>query len=187
MPTDMKCIGITGTIGAGKGEAVEFLKKKGFVHFSAREFLFAEVRRRGLEPNRDSTNMVGEDLRRIHSAHYVIESLFNQAKKLGKNCVIESVRTVGEIQFLRKQPNFSLLAIDADPKVRYERVVGRRSSLDKVTFEKFLADEQRESVGTDPAKMNLPDCIKLADVVIMNNGTKEELYTKVEEALNRPM
>lgn len=185
----MQVISITGTIGAGKGEVVEYLKKKGFIHFSAREFLLEEVRRRGMPENRDSTNFVGEDLRRMHGAHYVIESLFKRAVELGKDCVIESVRTVGEINFLRKQPHFFLLAIDADPKIRYERVHNRHSSLDEVTFEKFLSDEERECISMDPARMNLRECIKLADAVVMNNGTKEELYAQVEKVLGsrKPM
>jgi dephospho-CoA kinase len=184
----MQIIGITGTLGAGKGEVVEYLKQKGFVHFSARSFLLEEVRRRGLPEDRDSTNFVGEDLRRMHSASYILENLYAKALESGQNCVLESVRTVGEIQFLRSKPHFSLLAVDADPKLRFERAYKRKSSLDNVTFEKFMQDEHRESISKDPARMNLPDCIALADAVIINNGTKEELYEKVEEFLkNRPM
>ena len=185
MPGTMKIIGITGTLGAGKGEAVEYLKKRGFAHFSARDFLLEEVRRRGLPPNRDSTNFVGEDLRRIHSASYVIESLLEKARKIGKNCVLESVRTVGEIRFLRTQPDCTILAVDADQRLRYDRVSKRKSSLDQITFEKFVEDERRESISKNPARMNLPDCIALADFVLMNNGTKEELYEKVEEILKK--
>ncbi len=179
----MHIIGITGTLGAGKGEVVDCLKKAGFVHFSAREFLFEEMGRRGLERNRDNINFVGEDLRRTHSASYIMESLFARAEKEGKNCIIESVRAMGEVEFLKKQKNFTLLAVDADPALRYERVVKRKSELDRVTFEKFLADEKRESVSKNPAQMNLPDCIALADYTLMNNGTKEELGEKVEEVL----
>ena len=32
-------IGITGTLGAGKGTVVDFLKEKGFRHFSVRDYL----------------------------------------------------------------------------------------------------------------------------------------------------
>jgi dephospho-CoA kinase len=181
----MKIIGITGTIGAGKGEVAEYLKGKGFAYFSVREFLFEEIRRRGLPENRDSTNMVGEELRQKHGASYIHEQLYARAEKMGKDAILDSVRTVGEVRFLRTKPDFLLLAVDADPKIRYARALGRKSALDHVTFEKFMADEKRESIGDDPAKMNLPDCIKLADVVIMNEGTKEELYRKVEEFLNK--
>ncbi|MBR5146904.1 MAG: AAA family ATPase, partial [Bacteroidales bacterium] len=46
----MNIIGITGTIGAGKGTIVDYLvKEKGYVHYSVREFLAEEVKKRGLE------------------------------------------------------------------------------------------------------------------------------------------
>ena len=179
----MQIIGITGTFGAGKGEVVEYLKRKGFSHFSVRNFLFEEIRRRGMPENRDSTNFVGEDLRAKHGASYVIESLFKRARESGNNCILESVRTVGEVRFLKSQPNAYLLAVTADPKLRYERISRRKSSLDDVSFEKFIADEKRESNGTDPARMNLRDCIAMADFVITNEGSKEELYQKIDAFL----
>lgn len=179
----MQIIGITGTLGAGKNAVVEYLKKKGFAHFSARDFLLEEVRKRALPENRDSTNLVGEELRRNFGASYVLESLFKEAEKTGKNSVLESVRTVGEVNYLRTKPNFKLLAVDADPHVRYERVNKRKSSLDHVTFEKFMEDERRESLSKNPAEMNLPDCIRMADVLIMNNGSLAELNKQVEDFL----
>lgn len=181
----MRIIGITGTIGAGKGEVVEYLKKKGFTHFSAREFILNEVRKRGLEANRDNTTSVANDLRKAGGPGYIIESLYKMAEATEKDSVIESVRAIGEVNFLRAQENFTLLAVDADPKIRYERVIERKSALDHVTFEKFLSDEQREMLSSDPTKGSISDCIKLADFKLMNDGTREELYAKVEEILEK--
>ena len=46
----MNIIGITGTIGAGKGTIVDYLvKEKGYVHYSVRAFIAEEIQRRGLE------------------------------------------------------------------------------------------------------------------------------------------
>jgi dephospho-CoA kinase len=39
-------IGITGTLGAGKGKIVEFLKEKGFEHYSVREYLTQEIKKK---------------------------------------------------------------------------------------------------------------------------------------------
>ena len=65
----MNIIGITGTIGAGKGTIVDYLvKEKGYVHYSVREFLAEEVKKRGLEVNRDTLTEVGNDLRAKHLA-----------------------------------------------------------------------------------------------------------------------
>src|SRR4051812_40085599 len=176
----MQIIGITGTIGAGKGAVVELLKKRGFVHFSARQFILEEVRRRGMPENRDSTTIVANDLRAKKNPGYIIESLYNKAILSGRDSVIESVRALGELEYLRDQGDFHLIAVDADPKIRYERVINRRSALNHVTFEKFLSDEKREMSSTDPSKGSISDCIKRADFLIMNNTTKKELEDKVE-------
>lgn len=178
-------IGITGTLGAGKGTIVDYLvKTRDFVHFSARGFITKEIVRRELPVNRDSMVLVANDLRAKHSPSYIAEQLFEEAKETGKNCVIESLRTQGEIQSLKEKGNFYLFAVDADSKLRYERVVKRANESDGVSYEKFLVQEKLESTSTDPNKQNLNRCIELADFKFENNGTFEELHNKVEDVLN---
>lgn len=180
----MIIIGITGTIGAGKGTVVDYLvKNKGFKHFSARALIVEEIEKRGLENNRDSMVVVANDLREKYGSGYVAEELFKRAEKSGENAVIESLRTLGEIETLQKKGKFVLLAVDAEPKIRYQRVSVRGTSTDNVSFEKFLADEEKEMISTDPNKQNLKKCIEMADFKIDNNGTMEELASKIEEVL----
>lgn len=182
----MITIGITGTLGAGKGTIVDYLiEKKGYVHYSVRAYLTEEIKRRGLEVNRDTMTMVGNDLRATHSPSYIVEQLYENAQASGKNCIIESVRTPGEVAALRGKPNFYLFAIDADPKVRYERIVIRGSETDHVSFETFIANEQREMTSDDPNKQNLKVCIDQADYCFDNGGSIEELRNKVEEVLQQ--
>lgn len=180
----MIIIGITGTIGAGKGTIVDYLvKNKSFKHFSARDFLVDEIEKRGLENNRDNMVMVANELRAKNSPSFIADELFKKALKENNDCVIESLRTMGEIESLRKKGNFVLLAVDADPRTRYERIIKRKSSKDNVSFEKFLNDEKREMESDDPNKQNLKRCIEMADFVIDNNGKLEELNFKLEEIL----
>jgi dephospho-CoA kinase len=69
-------IGITGTLGAGKGAIVDFLVEKGFQHHSVRSYLRQRVEERGLAVNRDSFVAVANELRREHSPSYIVEQVW---------------------------------------------------------------------------------------------------------------
>jgi dephospho-CoA kinase len=182
----MRIIGITGTLGAGKGTVVEYLVEKlGFDHYSVRAFLLKEINRRGLVENRDSMVLVANELRAAHGPSYVTDQLYNEALLPGKNCIIESIRTPGEIESLRKKGNFHLFAVDADPRIRFQRITMRNSETDHITFETFTSNEAREMNTSDPNKQNLRACIRQADFLLMNNGSREELYRQVENILKQ--
>jgi len=178
-------IGITGTLGAGKGTVVEFLKERGFEHFSVREFLVEEISKRGLEVNRDNMISVANDLRANNGASYIVEELYSKAKGKKKDVVIESVRCVGEVEALKGKTEFVLWAVDADMETRYARIIERKSSTDKVSFQDFVRQEESEMENADSLKQNLKGCIEMADVVFRNDWTVKELKGKVERALKK--
>jgi dephospho-CoA kinase len=179
----MIIIGITGTIGAGKGVTVSYLKKRGFKHYSVRGFLIEELRRRKLSVNRDTMTNLANKLRREHEPSYIIRRLYEKALMNGKDCVIESVRATGEVEFLRSVGNFILLAVDSSLETRYKRIVKRNSALDHVTFEKFIFDDKREMNSDDPTKGNIAECIRMADFSLWNDGSFEDLYSQVDVVL----
>ncbi len=180
----MIIIGITGTLGAGKGTIVDYLvKEKGFIHYSVRGFLIEEIKKQKMEVNRESMVVVANQLRASNSPSYIIDQLYIQAAEKGKNCVIESIRTEGEINSLREKENFYLLAVDADQAIRYERIKIRKSSTDDVSFETFKQNEHREFESTDPNKQNLKRCIELADFVLKNDGDLTQLYDQIEQIM----
>ena len=180
----MKIIGITGTLGAGKGTIVDYLVSNyGFKHYSVRNYLIEEAKKQNLPLNRDTYVIIANHLREIHSPSYLIDELYKEAAKTGKDAIIESIRTEGEIASLRKKENFSLWAVDADPKIRYERIVARQSETDRISFDTFLENEQREMNAEDPTKQNLAACIQNADIVFTNNENYEKLFDKIENYL----
>jgi len=180
----MIVIGITGTIGAGKGTIVEnLIKERGFQHYSVRAFLIEEIKNRKMPINRDSMVIVANDLRAKNSPSFVTDQLYFKAKETSENCVIESIRTPGEITSLRGKENFCLIAVDAKTENRYERIKLRKSETDMISFETFKENETREMTSKDPNKQNLKICIEMADFVLSNDGSIKELYEDLEKVL----
>ncbi|MDD3877440.1 MAG: AAA family ATPase [Bacteroidales bacterium] len=182
----MIIIGITGTIGAGKGTVVEYLiQKKNFRHYSVRTFLIDIIRQRGMEVNRDSMVEIANELRLKFGPAYIVEQLYLKAFKEGDHTIIESIRTPGEIDLLQTKQNFYLLAVDADSKIRYERIVNRNSETDQISFDTFIENEKREMHTDDPNKQNLSKCIERADFIIQNNHGFNELYMQIERFFSK--
>lgn len=182
----MLIIGITGTLGAGKGTIVEYLvSQKGFVHFSVRKYLEEKIAKEGKRPDRDTLVEMANKLRKLYGPSFLAEELYKIAKKSNQNSVIESLRTPAEIISLKQKGKFFLFAVDANPKLRYERIRKRASETDKVSFKEFLANEKREMQNSDPTKQNLRKCILMADYKFDNNGTIKDLYEKVEKVISQ--
>jgi len=181
----MKIIGITGTLGAGKGTIVEYLVGTyHFRHFSVRALVSEHIRSMGLPVNRDNMVLVANGLRESHGPSILVEMLYRSALEDGTDCVIESIRTPGEVEALRSKGMFTLFAVDAMPEIRYERIRGRNSETDRISYATFLENERREMESNDPNHQNLKACIALADHVFMNNGSKRELFDQVDAVLN---
>ncbi len=182
----MTLIGITGTNGSGKGTLVEYLvKEKGFSHYAARDFITAEIKKRGLSIDRTSMRLVANELRENHEPAYIVKQLFEQA--VSDTCewvVIESVRNIGEAEFLKRK-GAMLIAVDADQKLRYERVQSRRSATDQVDFETFVHHEEREMNPVGPHDMDIRGVMSMADTTIMNDGSLATLHTQIEEVLKK--
>ncbi len=68
---------------------------------------------------------VAQKMRREYGGDYILHTLYEKAKKQDKSAVIESIRTLGEIETLRKNKDIVLLGIDAPREIRYHRIVER--------------------------------------------------------------
>jgi len=177
-------IGITGSDGAGKGTAVDRLvTTHGFTHYSARSFITQYIEAAGLPITRNQMRLTANELRARYGDEYVIRHAYEAAAREGvQKIVIESVRAVAEATYLKSKGGI-LLAVDADPLVRYERVQARRSASDQVTYEEFLAHEELEKNDPDPHGMQKAAVMEMADYTIFNDTTIEALNEAVDAFL----
>ena len=178
-------IGLAGSFGAGKGVVVEYLvSQKKFTHYSASGFLTEEIVRRELPVNRDSMIEVANQLRGQHGPAYIIQTLYDRAIENGGDAIIESLRAVAEVEKIQELGG-TVIGLDAQERLRFDRSVARGSNKDDVTYEKWREQEQRESNVTDPTKQNIFGALEKANYTIYNDGTLEELYAQVDAVLEQ--
>ena len=181
----MALIGITGTLGSGKGTVVEYLvNTKGFVYFSVTAFLRAEVERRGITPNRIAYHDLANEYR-MQGSTRLMEAVYRSALPVlarRESVVIEAQHTPEEVRFIQSKGGIEF-AVDAAIETRYRRITARGSEKDRVTFEAFKEIEERELSGREVHEQNLRGAIEAADYRLTNDGTLEELHQQIDRAL----
>jgi dephospho-CoA kinase len=172
-----RLIGLTGTNGAGKGEAAAFFMARGYAYFSLSDIIREELRTRGESVSRDSLIRIGNELRERFGPDVLARRTM---AKVGGPTVIDSIRNMQEVAFLRRQEGFFLLAIDAPIETRFARVSARGRDESAVDLETFRKKEKQERAGGATAQQ-LEACMAEADRLILNDGTIQDFHRQLEE------
>jgi dephospho-CoA kinase len=180
----MMLIGITGTLGAGKGTVTDYLvREKGFVHASVSEFLALEAERRGREADRQARHDIANEYR-SKGPTGLMEAVYESIDLYTERVVLEPQHTAAEVRFVQKKGGI-VLSVDANLETRYERISKRGSAKDNVSFEEFARVQKLEMSSSDPNKNNLVAAIEAADIHLMNDDKPEALYLAVDATLQR--
>jgi dephospho-CoA kinase len=174
-----RLIGLTGTNGAGNGEAAAYFRTKGYAAFSLSDVIREELALRGEPPSRDNLIRTGNELRERFGADVLARRTVEKIGP-GARAVIDSIRNTSEVAFLRRQAGFVLLAIDAPVEVRFARAAARGRDESAPDLDAFMRKEDQERRGGAGAQQ-LEACMAAADRLIVNDGTLPELHRKLEE------
>ncbi len=175
-------VGVTGGYCSGKDSVAQYLADNGFTHISLSDFIRAELRLRKKEITRENLIDVGNELREKFG-HAALANLALESIEADKKYVVSSIRNTSEVEALRKRKNFILIYIDAPAKERFRRMAGRQKPGEELpTFSDFLASEKKE-MSEDPSAQQLHRVFKMASLTIMNEGTVEQLYAKIDKFL----
>lgn len=96
--------------------------------------------------------------------------------------VVDSIRNPAEVEELREEPGFILLAVEAPVEIRFARAVARARPGDGLTLEEFRAKEAREN-SPDPTRQQLVATFAMADRTLRNEGSVDQLRAAVDAAL----
>lgn len=174
--TDTLLIGLTGTLGAGKGTVAEYFIQKEFHYTSCSDYLRKELKKRGVPENVDNLKQLGDTLRKQHGPGFIAQELL---KSISGNTIVDSLRNPGEIETLRQHSNFILIAVDAPIEIRYERIKQRKRAGDNVSFETFQEQEKKQLTG-NASETQLGVCITMADFLIINDASVNELSSRLD-------
>ena len=177
-------LGLVGLPCAGKGILSDYLAEKhnfGYASFSG--VIKEEIEKRGRVVNRDSLQAVGGELRKNFGSEILAKRVWkNLISSNRQRAVVDGIRGTEEVEFLKKKPNFYLLVIIADLKIRYQRMLDRGKRDEKITWEEFKQMEERDKKAEG---RNIDGCIKMADFKIENNGTIKEFQKKIKGLLKK--
>jgi dCMP deaminase len=175
-------LGLTGRNAAGKGEAADFLKMKGFHYYSLSDVIRDEIRQRGLEITREVLIQIGRELRSKHGTGYLSEQILKRLDS-DKNYVIDSIRHPDEVEVLRTRSDFYLLSITAPTETRFQRIKKRNRESDPTSIEEFLLLEQAEASRRTEEGQDLEGTELLADYTVSNESDLDEFHLNLSGIL----
>jgi dephospho-CoA kinase len=163
---------LTGMPGAGKSSVASFLKEKGFEVVTMGNVVREEAKRQGLEPTDVNLGKMmlklRQDLGPGAVGHIVLQKLAREGSS--NNVVIDGIRSIAEVEVLKKVGHVRLLAIHASQDTRFKHLKKRGRADAPSNGNEFAGRDKRElSVG-------ISEAIALANEMISNNDlTLEQL------------
>lgn len=181
----MIIIGLSGTNGSGKDTVAHLLVEKyGFLFADATQMLGDELTKRGLSHERENKSALSAEWRREFGMGVIVDKAVEAFEKGDyKGIIVGSLRHPGEADRVHELGG-TMLWVDADPKVRYERITknDRGRVEDQKTFEEFLAEQEREMHPTgDAATLNIAAVNERCDLSLENDGNDIAAFKQVAE------
>ena len=175
-----KIIVILGMCGSGKSVFCDYLEKKNFKRIYFGEVTFDKLKESGLEVSPENERMMREKLRCDGGMGVYATLNIPKIKEAIKSSdvVVESLYSWDELKILKENfRNIVTIAIVVDKQIRYERLVNR-------DYRPLSYEEAATRDLTETENIRKCEPIANADYYIVNNGSIEEFYERVDEVLN---
>lgn len=181
---DRTIFGLVGPIASGKQVLADFLKERGFRYISLSDEVREEALDRGLATKRENLQNVGNSLRREFGLDILAVRALAKIDPETKLLVVDSIRNVGEISYLRRHLPIKIIGIDAPAEIRLERFLARAlvRHEDGITAEDFWKADRRDRGENTTTGQQVDLCLLGSDIVIDNQFKNKDEF---REYLNR--
>ena len=181
MNTDKIVVGLAGMPGSGKSLVVETARKIGYAIVVMGDVIREETAKRGLVLTPQNVGKVMLQLRADGGVTVVAQKCIPKIEaQASAKVLVDGLRSLYEVEAFKAHfAKFSLVAMHASPETRFTRLSNRHRSDDPSGWEVFGDRDMRElSVG-------LGNVIAMAEQMIVNDNSVEEIKPKVVETLRR--
>ena len=175
-------VALVGMCGSGKSVCCEVFQKRGWEQVYFGGVTMTELEKRGLERNEANERAVREELRRTYgpAAFAILLKDVIRGKLENNHVCLDGLYSWSEYKVLKEElgDRLTVAAIVMDRATRYERISRRPV--------RGLTPEQAQSRDiAEIENMEKGGPIAMADVFILNNGTREELEESVGALIDR--
>jgi dephospho-CoA kinase len=178
---DNPLVTIVGMCGSGKSSVADALRRRGWQIIRFGEITMHQLEKRGLPKNEANERVIREELRKTHGTDaYAKLSLprIKEALAAGPTAV-DGLYSWAEYKFLKRnlENQMHVVAVFTTRPIRYERLACRPVrplSPDEAELRDFAEIENLEKGGP----------IAMADYVVLNDGTEEELLLSIDRLLS---
>lgn len=177
-------IGLTGPMASGKSTTLAAMKNLGFENqISLSDMIREECKKRNLPIERETMMNVGQSLRDQFGAGVLGKKALEYIKEKGGSMwVVDSIRNPAEVEELRKNPHFILIANTAPEDLIIKRIFSRKRSDDTLDIESIKKKLRREmGEGEPPEGQQVQKCINSADYVFENTMPMNEVETEFKK------
>ena len=175
-------IGITGPAGSGKDTASNYIAQKvQGVHVSGGDILREMLSSVGLEPKKAALGDFGTFLR-THFGPDVIGDYAERKFPDAPYIIISGFRSPAEATGHQRKGGI-VIYVDAPYTLRLDRIRSRGRAYDVMSEDSLKKLDAQEATSKDAMAENLDAVKQIADIVLINDGTTDELYAALDEAI----
>lgn len=172
----IRIFAVTGLIGSGKDEVAHYIcRTYHFTLLDHSEILGKTLERMGRPPSREEKRALRLERGNLFTAEMILQEIRELALQ---KVVIGSLRRPEEYEITKKAyPQAQLLVVEADQKIRFERLIKR--DRDRPTdWENFLETDRKEE-----EIYHFQKTFSYADFFISNNSSFRDLYRRIDHIM----